>query len=180
MFGIKPMVRMMAACIGFGGLAFLLLSCGADDAIQGATVVGPDDTTVTYVASPGFNDITSGPLGFQVLAPDGKTPVPNVHISFFAGGQVFMLTDRSGNPLSSSDPFSFNTNTDERGLSPKDVYAVWFVPPCRSDLTGTPTKAGPDEDYTGTVTASIGSASKVWTVNITVKGGTQNPPDNCP
>ena len=168
------MVRIMAAFLGFCGLAFLLLSCGADSAIPGATVVGPDDTTVTYVDSLGGVAMTAAPLEFQVLAPDGKTPVPNVHISFFAGGQVGALTDRSGiTALNPSDPASFETNTDDRGLSPKDVYAVWAVPPCRGDASDA-TKAGPDLSLTGTVEASIGTASKLWTVNITVKGDGTN------
>jgi hypothetical protein len=83
-----------------------------------------------------------------------------------------LLSDRNGNLLNPSDPFSFETNTDDRGLSPKDIYAVFEVPLCKADPTSA-TTIGKDQDYTGTVEASIGTASKVWTLTITIKGGTQ-------
>jgi hypothetical protein len=128
--------------------------------------------------------------------PSGGTTVPlaGARIRFFGGGQVVALTSRNGlgqldfplppqgppclinvaglpqRCLTPNDNTSFETETDEVGLSPTDVYAVWAVPQCQSDPTD-PNQPGDDIEVTGTVTATVGTASMTWTINIIVKGG---------
>lgn len=135
-----------------------LTGCGDETAPLGATVSGPGKLTVTYSSAGNFNDITSAPLEFKVLDAKGK-PLPGVTIRFFAGGSVVALTDRSGVPLNASDQWLFETTTDDRGLSPVDIYALWYVPPC--DIAAALT-------VNGTVEASIGVSTAVWTVEIKV------------
>jgi hypothetical protein len=94
-----------------------------------------------------------------VLDADGN-PAPGVTIRFFAGGAVFMLSDRSAVALNSTDNRFFETTTNDQGLSPTDIYAQWVVLPC--DATA-------DVSTTGTVTASIGFESATWTATITTK-----------
>ncbi len=147
-----------------------LAGCGDDTAADGATVVAPGDTTVSYDSGSGGGiDRTSGPLDFQVSDAKGN-PVPGVKIRFFAGGRVFALTDRAGTALTPTDMAFFETTTDDRGLSPTDIYARWNIPTC--DLTADVTK-------NGTVRASVGVASAVWTVNITVKKPIGTSPTSC-
>jgi hypothetical protein len=198
--------RRWGACLVWSGIMLLLAGCGTDSAIPGTTIIGPADSTITYQPPGGILDQTSTPLEFQVFAPatvpvsgaptDGLTPLSGATIRFFGGVQVVALTDRNGlgqlgagtpclgflllpqNCLNPSDNLFFQTLTDERGLSPTDVYAVWFVPQCKHDLTDA-TKAGPDVVVTGTVEATVGVASKTWTITITVKGGPAAAPSNC-
>lgn len=150
---------MRVAGLLLGGFAALFLSsCGDETAPQGATISAPADLTVTYDPSP-VTDGTASPLVFQVLDADGN-PAPGVTIRFFAGGAVFMLSDRSAVALNSTDNRFFETTTNDQGLSPTDIYAQWGVLSC--DATA-------DVSTTGTVTASIGVASATWTATITTK-----------
>ncbi len=142
------------------GLASLsVASCGDETAPQGATISAPGDLAVTYDPSPGVSG-TASPLEFQVLDASGN-PVPGATIRFFAGGSVFMLSDRTGTvALNGSDATLFETTTNDQGLSSTDIYAQWLVPAC---------DAAADVSTTGTVTASVGVASATWTVTITTK-----------
>jgi hypothetical protein len=99
-------------------------------------------------------DATAAPLEFQVVDADGN-PLPGVHIRFFAGGNVIMLMDRSGNPLTPADQWFFETTTNDQGVSPQDIYAAWAVAQCNA--TG-------DVELTGTVTATVGVTSTTWTL----------------
>ncbi|MEW6682827.1 MAG: hypothetical protein AB1451_07880 [Nitrospirota bacterium] len=138
--------------------ALSLSSCGDETTPQGATISAPGDLTVTYSNSGGGTDGTASPLAFQVLDASGN-PVPGVTIRFFAGGAVFMLSDRTGGTaLNGADATLFETTTDDQGLSPTDVYAQWVVPAC---------SAAEDISVNGTVTASVGVATAIWTVNVT-------------
>jgi hypothetical protein len=105
----------------------------------------------------GFDLLTASPLQFQVLDADGN-PAPGVTIRFFAGGAVNRLADRTGAVLTTADPALFETTTNDQGLSPTDVYARFGVPAC---------SATEDVSATGTVTASVGVASALWTVTVT-------------
>ena len=182
--------------LGFLSLVILLFGCGEEVATPGAQIVPPGDATFTYQPTSGGLDTTASPLEFQVFIPgdepDETKPMPGATVRFFGGGQVVLLTDREGvlelidtgtvsleNTLNPDDPLFFETQTDDRGLSPTDVYAVWFVPQCKADPTTPTTKAGPDISVTGTVTATVGVASATWKVNITVKGGLGAPNGPC-
>ncbi len=153
---------------------FLILAgCAEEEALTGAEIIAPEDGAVTYLNSFGGGfDQSASPLEFQVVGADGKTPSEGVEIRFFGGLETVALADRNGNPLNQEDPLFFETETDERGLLPVDLFALWEVPPCKADLAD-PTKAGPDTTVTATVTATVGIDSKTWTMTITVKGGTQ-------
>jgi len=133
-----------------------LTGCGDDTAADGTTIVAPGNLTVTYTNSGGGTDATAAPLEFQISDSKGN-PVPGVKVRFFAGGSVFALSDRAGIALN-ADPTLFETTTDDRGLSPRDIYARWSVPACN---------ATEDVTATGSVEASIGVASATWTVTIT-------------
>jgi hypothetical protein len=146
----------MPSLLILGLTALLLSSCGDETAPQGATISGPGDLTVTYTNWPGTPDGTASPLVFQVLDADGN-PAPGVTIRFFGGGAVFSLSDRAGAALNSADATFFETTTNDQGLSPTDIYADWSVPSCSTE----------DITTTGSVTASVGVASAIWTVTIT-------------
>lgn len=141
-------------------LAILPLGCGDETAPQGATVVAPADSTLTVSGSGGSTEITDTPLAFQVRDKNGN-PLPGVEIRFYGGNlsQTSALTNRGGVPLNSADPLFFETITDDRGLSPTDVYAQFFVPACSAT----------DLSVTANVTASVGVASAEWVLSITVK-----------
>jgi hypothetical protein len=134
-----------------------LTGCGDDTAADGTTIVAPGNLTVTYTNSGGGADGTAAPLEFQISDSKGN-PAPGVKVRFFAGGAVFALSDRAGTALTSTDATLFETTTDDRGLSPTDIYARWSVPACNSTE---------DVTTTGSVEASIGVASATWTVTST-------------
>lgn len=158
-------------------LIFLfLVGCAEEEALTGAEIIAPEDGTVTYLNSLGGVDRSASPLEFQVVGADGKTPSEGVKIRFFGGSETAALTDRNGNPLNQEDPLFFETTTDDRGLSPIDIFAVWAIPPCKADSTD-PTKPGPDTTVTATVTATVGIDSKIWNLTIIVTGGTEK--DGC-
>ena len=163
---MKTMGPMLRGVVYFLFAIVPRTGCGDDTAADGTTVVAPGATTVSYFSSGGGGtDRTSAPLEFQVSDAKGN-PVPGVKIRFFAGGRVFALTNRANTALNSDAAF-FETTTDDRGMSPTDIYAWWSMPDC--DLTA-------DVTANGTVHASVGVASANWTVNITVKKPTNTPP----
>lgn len=151
------------------GLAALSLSsCGDETAPNGAVIAAPGDLDIEYDhPAIDFYDQTAGPLEFQVFDQNGD-PVPGVKIRFFGGTQTVALTQRgipdplstSFTPLNASDALFFETTTDERGLSPTDIYATWLVPGCT---------AATDITVSAKVIASLGNTSAVWTANITSK-----------
>ncbi len=152
---------------------FLILAgCAEEEALTGAEIIAPEDSSITYDNSPGGFDQSAAPLEFQVVGADGKTPSEGIKIRFFGGLETAALADRNGNPLNQEDPLFFETTTDERGLSPMEVFVLWEVPRCKADLAD-PTIPGPDTTVTATVTVTVGIDSKTWTMTITVKGGTQ-------
>ncbi|MBI3608792.1 MAG: hypothetical protein HY207_12565 [Nitrospirae bacterium] len=134
-----------------------LTGCGDDSAAVGTTVAAPGGLTVIYTNSGGGTAGTAAPLEFRVSDANGN-PVPGVKVRFFGGGAIQRLMDRSGNALTSTDVTFFETTTDDRGLSPTDVYARWSVPVCNATA---------DATATGSVEATIGVASATWTVSIT-------------
>ena len=139
-----------------------LAGCGDETAPQGATVVAPADSTLIITGSGGGTTITDAPLAFQVRDKNGN-PLPGVAIRFYGGGnlsQTTALTNRSGVPLNSADPLLFETITDDRGLSPTDVYAQFTYAACNATA---------DLSMTANVTASVGVASDEWVLSITVK-----------
>ena len=140
-----------------------LAGCGDDTAPQGATVTAPANVTFTVNNSgAGYNDITDVPLEFKVRDKGGN-PLPGVAIRFYCGGnlsQTVALTNRSGVPLNSAIPLLFETITDDRGLSPTDVYAQFAVPACNATA---------DVSVTVNVQASIGISSAEWVLSITAK-----------
>jgi hypothetical protein len=154
----------------FGFILLLLAGCGSEEALSGAMILGPADSEITYTLSPGFLDITASPLDFQVVGADGKTPVEGVKLRFYGGGHTEALVHRDGTPFNPEDPLFFETTTDARGLPSAEVFTVYRVPPCKADFDDDQ-KAGPDGTYTAHVTASVGVASKVWHLTMTVKGG---------
>ena len=149
-----------------------LYACGEEVATPGATIVGPADSTFTYFDSPGFLDRTSGPLEFQVFIPGGgeTEPMPGATVRYFGGSHVVSFEDRDGNTLNPDDPVFVEIQTDSRGLSPVDIYPVWFVPQCEADPDDLAAD-GPDVTVNGTVTATVGVASATWNIAIIVKGG---------
>lgn len=157
---MKTRARLARALVCLS-LVVIPLGCGDDTAPHGATVVAPADFTLTVVNSgAGYTSITDAPLAFQARDKNGN-PLPGVLMRFYGGGnlsQTVALTDRSGVPLNPVDPVFFETVTDERGLSPKDVYAAFDVPACNSTE---------DVSVTANVTASVGTASDEWVLSIT-------------
>lgn len=148
----------VAGLLILGLTALSLSSCGDETAPQGATISAPADLDVTYSNSPGGTSGTASPLAFQVLDAEGN-PLPGVTIRFFAGGSVFMLSERTGTTaLNGADAMLFETTTNDQGLSPTDVYAQWTVPAC---------DPAADVSVMGTVSASVGVTTALWTVNIT-------------
>lgn len=162
----------VAGLLILGLTALSLSSCGDETAPQGATISAPGDGTISYL-SPiiDFYGQTSGPLQFQVLDQNGD-PLPGVTIRFFGGTQTVALARRgipnpltpSFTPLNSSDALLFETTTDDRGLSPTDVYPTWLVPAC-----AVPPATVADIKVNAIVTASVGNASATWTMSITSK-----------
>ncbi|MFY9270779.1 MAG: hypothetical protein WAO55_13640 [Candidatus Manganitrophaceae bacterium] len=146
----------------FLSLSLLLLGlagCGGDpSAPLDATVSGPEDSTIT-VNPPGGGSFSVGPLEFKVLNKAGAA-VPGVEIELFAGnpGLGAFLIDLNGNLLNSNDPTYFKTKTDDRGLISRVFYVVG-LPVCGTE----------DQTMTGSVQASVGVSSKLWTGTYTIK-----------
>jgi hypothetical protein len=138
-------------------LLFLVLfvsGCGGDaKAPFDATVTGPDDDDFTV---PGGGAVIVQPLEFQVKDKTGLVALPDVEIEFFAGGGG-ILTDLDGNPLDPNNPTYFKTKTDDRGLTRTSFLIV--LPGCGAEAV----------TVDGTVTATVGSASKLWTGSFTIE-----------
>lgn len=140
--------------------AFILLSlliglagCG-DLAPTDAIVDGPEDATTEIPNSSASSTVFYRPLDFTVTNEDGA-PIPKVQIEFFSGG-VAQLTDINGTLL--SNPDASRDETDDRGIG--RISTTLTVPGC----TGTN-----DVVVDGSVLATVGSASKLWTSTITRK-----------
>lgn len=160
----KPKSNMVAGLLGMVLAALSVSSCSDDTAPQGATIVAPGELTMTYSGVPvgGAPDSLGVPLEFQVLDADGN-PLPGVRVRYFSGVMITQLADRADTatavPLTPSAPLTFETETNEQGLSPTDIFAHWFVTDCGVSTT--------DIETTGNVIATVGVASAEWTVNIT-------------
>ncbi len=141
-------------------LSLLLAGCGGDpSAPLDATVSGPEDGTFTKETPPPGQGIASSlvtPLEFRVLNKAGAA-VPGVEIEIFAGGGG-VLTDLSGNNLlNPNDPTYFKTKTDDRGLARASYFTL--LPNCKTE----------DQTMTGSVLATVGVSSKLWTATYTIK-----------
>jgi hypothetical protein len=147
-------MRRQAASILLLFLILIASGCGGDaKAPFDATVIGPDDSDFT---STGGGAALVQPLEFQVLDKAGLIALPDVEIELFAGGGG-ILTDLDGNPLDPNNPTYFKTKTDDRGLTRTSFLIV--LPGCGADAV----------TVTGSVTASVGSASKLWTGTFTIE-----------
>jgi hypothetical protein len=97
-----------------------------------------------------------------VVDADGN-PLPGIKIRFFGDVMITMLADRADTatalPLNASNPLTFETETNDQGLPPTDIFAHWLVTDCGGGTT--------DIETTGNVIATIGVASAEWKVNIT-------------
>lgn len=136
-------------------LLLILSGCGGDPrAPLDASVSGPEDDTFT-VNPPGGGFSFVGPLDFQVKNKDGVA-LPDVEIELFAynGG---ILADLNGDPLDANALDYFKTETDDRGLA-RAFYLV-ALPDCGAE----------DLTFTGSVGATVGITSKLWTGTYTIK-----------
>ncbi len=165
--------KRLAGLLGLSLAALSLASCGDETAPPGATISAPGDSTIEYLGpTAAFCDQTAGPLVFAVLDQNGN-PLPGVTVRFFGGSQTIALAQRGidsaacvTTPLNSTDATFFETTTDERGLSPVDIYPSWLVPGCPAVV---PPATPEDIDVTASVMASVGTATVVWKADITVK-----------
>jgi hypothetical protein len=136
-------------------LLFVLSGCGGDiPAPLDATVTGPEDSFF-IVNPPGGGPSLVGPLDFQVANKD-SIALREVEIEFF-GYHGGVLTDLNGNPLNPTDPTYFKTKTDDRGLA-----RTFF-------LIGLPACGVEDLTVTGSVGATVGVTSDLWTATYTIK-----------
>jgi len=135
--------------------------CG-DLAPTDASVEGPEDAT-TEIPAAGGSPIFYRPLDFLVTNSSGE-PVSKIEIEFFAGG-VADLTDIGGTVLAT--PKSFKTETDERGLA--RIGANVTVPQCAGGATPLDIKVD------GSVLATVGSDSHLWTATVTRKCAAATP-----
>ncbi|MBI3802858.1 MAG: hypothetical protein HY282_03760 [Nitrospirae bacterium] len=120
-----------------------------------ATVTGPDDADFKVNPPGGGTQIVQA-LDFQVHDKDATMALPGVEVEMFAGGGG-ILTDLDGNPLDANTPSYFKTKTDARGLARASFLIA--LPAC---------SATEDLVITGTVSASAGGGSKLWTGTFTV------------
>lgn len=147
-------MRKQAVSVLLFFLVLLVSGCGGDaKAPLDATVTGPEDSNFTVS---GGGTVTVRPLEFQVKDKAGVIALPDVEIELFAGGGG-SLTDIDGNPLDPNNPTYFKTNTDDRGLTRTSFRIT--LPGCSTE----------DVVVTGTVNASVGPASKLWTGTFTIK-----------
>lgn len=146
---IAPVV-MLVCLLMVGG-------CGDDTAPLDATVTGPEDSDFSAgPRAPGSSSLVRG-LDFQVLTSGGD-PVPGVRVTVLAGGGG-MLTDMDGNPLDPLNPTVYKAETDERGLVSTSFLIT--MPGCGS--------ATANLTVTGSVSASVGVASDLWTAKYAVR-----------
>ena len=144
----KPMVPIV-----FLTTLILLSGCGDDLAPLDSTITGPEDSTFT-INPPGGGSHIVRAIDFKVSNAAGVA-LPKVEVELLAGGGG-ILTDLDGNPLDPANPTYFRTRTDDRGL----VRASFLItlPDCgAADLT-----------VTGSVNATVGVASDLWTATYTI------------
>lgn len=147
-------MRRQAASILLLFLVLFLSGCGGDaKAPFDATVTGPDDDDFS-VNGGGISIVR--PLEFQVRDNAGAIALPDVEIELFAGGGG-ILTDIDGNPLDPNNPTYFKTKTDDRGLT-RTAFLI-ALPGCGAEAI----------IVTGSVTATVGSAAKLWTGTFTIE-----------
>src|SRR3989338_366902 len=136
-------------------LFLMMAGCGgAPLAPLDAAVTGPADSPFT-VNPPGGGTSFVGPLDFQVKNAAGIA-LPGVQIEFFAynGG---VLTDLNRNLLDATTPDYFKTETDDRGLA--RAFFLIARPDCGTE----------DLTFTGSVGATVGVTSDLWTGTYTIK-----------
>lgn len=149
-------MRKQAASVLLLFMVLFVSACGGDPkAPFDATVTGPEDSDFTVNPPGGGVQIVQG-IDFQVKDKAGEIILPGVEVELFAGGGG-ILTDLDGNPLDPNNPTYFKTKTDDRGL----VRASYLIalPTCSTTAELT---------VTGTVSASVGVASKLWTGTFTI------------
>jgi len=97
-------------------------------------------------------------LHFHVKNSEGK-PVPGVEIEFVANGFLAeaALTDRNGNLLDARNPDYYKDETDESGVARVSL------------LMTLPASGAEDIKAIGSVSASVGSASALFTAEVTVQ-----------
>lgn len=148
-------MRRQAASVLLLSLILFVSGCGGDaKAPFDATVTGPEDEDFTVTGGGGTSIVR--PLEFQVRDAAGVVALPDVEIELFAGGGG-ILTDIDGNPLDPNNPTYFKTKTDDRGL----IRTAFLIP--------LPGCGAEDVEVTGSVTASVGSASMLWTGTFTIE-----------
>lgn len=147
-------MRRQAASVLLLSLVLFVSGCGGDTprAPFDATVTGPEDSNFTVT---GGGNVMVPAIDFQVRDKAGTIALPGVEVELFAGGGG-ILTNLDGNPLNPNDPTYFKTETDDLGLARASF--VITLPDCSAE----------DETVTGTVSATAGGASKLWTGTFTV------------
>jgi len=147
-------MRKQAATVFLLSLVLFVSGCGGDaKAPFDATVVGPEDQEFR---SSGGGAAFVLPLEFQVRDKEGAVALPDVEIELFAGGGG-ILTDIDGNPLDPNNPTYFKTKTDDRGLT-RTAFLI-ALPGCGAE----------EVVVTGSVNATVGAASKLWTGTFTIE-----------
>lgn len=147
-------MRRQAASVLLLSLILFVSGCGGDaKAPFDATVTGPEDSDFT---TSGGGTVVVKPLDFQVKDQAGEIALPDVEVELFAGGGGILI-DLNGNPLDPNNPTYFKTKTDDRGLT-RTAFSI-ALPGCGAE----------DVVVTGSVSATVGSASHLWTGTFTVE-----------
>ncbi len=135
--------------------SLFLAACG-DRAPDGAVVTGPKDSTAKFPRQTDPLPVTFAPLDFVVRDGTDETAhlLGDIEIEFFAGGSA-RLSDFSGTPL--IPPFVVKNKTDDRGRG--RVFATMLIPGCTGNT---------DSTVSGTVLATVGTASALWTGTATI------------
>lgn len=149
-------MRRQAASVLLLSLVLFVSGCGGDTprAPFDAIVTGPDDSDFT-VNPPGGGTHIVQAIDFQVRDNAGVIALPGVEIELFAGGGG-ILTDLDGNPLDPNNPTYFKTKTDDLGLARTSFLIA--LPNCSAEAIV----------VTGSVSATAGGGSKLWTATFNV------------
>lgn len=135
-------------------LFFLIFTAGCGDlAPNDATVSGPKDSTGTLSFS-ASGTITYHPLDFIAKNKAGVV-LADIEMELFRGGiegGVFLL-DKDGNLIAED---STKGSTDERGIRRAGLQLT--VPGCATTT---------DVKTSGSVLATVGSSSYLWTATVT-------------
>jgi len=152
------------------GLVFGFAGCGGggDNAPDDAVVTAPSSQIIT-VPAPGGGTVIYRDLVFHVKNSAGE-PVPGVQIDFLGSGFLAEaeLSDRNGNLLDKNSPDYYKTNTDESGVAQVSL------------LMTLPTSGREDVKTIGSVTANVGSASALFTAEVTVRAAPAPTPTPTP